>query len=606
VVGLILAALCELYSRLLADPETGIPKPGYCAGNAVVALEIGPDGRLLTAVPLGTQKGKRTLAARLTVPERAKRSSGDTPNFLCDNVEYILGIEPGGRGFTERARERHGLSRTLHEQILRGSRDDGARAVLAFFEKWDPHDYPTDEKIRHVSEQLEAGGNIVFRLAGDDCFLHERPGVRRAWEEYRAQESERAGKGQCLVTGRYGPIARLHKSISGVSGAQPTGASLVSFNFDAAESYGKKQGENSPVGEDAAFAYGTALNWLTSNERHHVVAGDTTIVFWAERAGPEENMILDLFSEAVGTYETGEEAPGDGNGTDEVSAGKVKSVLQRVTRGQDETDAMKEFDQQVRFYILGLAPNAGRLSVRFWHVNTFGGLIERVRAHFDDMAVDRPKGERPVSIGRLLLEAAPSVDRKRESIPQVLVGSLIRSVLEGTMYPHSLYAVLIGRIRSDFNDPKNPRLERKITYPRAAFIKAHLKRKARITGNRPLEEALTEMLNPDNKNKGYLLGRLFALFEKAQQEANPEVKATIKDRYYAAASATPATVFPILLRLAQHHIAKAQYGGRVDKLIEGVMADIDSFPTHLNLDEQGLFALGYYQQRSALYQKAEQ
>ncbi len=608
-MALILTALHELYGRLLSDPGVQIPKPGYCAGNAAVVLEISRDGRIVRAVPIGTQKGKRVLPARFDVPDRVKRTSGDAANFLCDNAEYLLGAngsEPSPSA-QERAIRRHELAKNLHKKILGDVADDGAGAVLSFLENWAPEAYWTDERLGQVREILDSGANIVFRLAGDDRFVHDRPSVMRAWEAYASSGDADAKTGQCLVTGECGPIAPLHKSISGVVGAKSTGATLVSFNIQAFESYGKTQGANAPVGAGAAFSYATALNWLASNERHRLLAGDTTIVFWAERAGPEENLLLDLFANTVGSYQQSEkEGSETGPFNDEGSTGKVKSLLERIMRGLDVSEETARFDQGVRFYILGLAPNSARISIRFWHVDTFGTLLERVRRHFDDMAIERREGERPVTVGRLLLETAPSVDRKRDKIPQVLVGPLMQAVLEGTMYPQSLYATLIRRIRSDFNDPKQPRLERKVTYPRASYLKAHLKRKARIMGDRTMEEALTEMLNPENKNEGYVLGRLFALLEKAQQDANPGINATIKDRYYASASATPVAVFPVLLRLAQHHIAKSEYGGYVDKQIEGVMSDINSFPTHLNLDQQGLFALGYYQQRSALYKKAGQ
>ncbi len=604
VVALILNALFELYERLVADPDIEIPRPGYCVANAAVALEISKDGRITGAVPLGTQKGKRTVPLRLNVPDRVKRTSGDIANFLCDNAEYYLGIK-GGKT-TEAAKRRHELAKALHERILADVDDDGARAVVAFFRNWNPESYATNEKLLALGETLAEGGNIVFRLAGDSRFVHERPAAMRAWESYKGTDDPEAIMGQCLVTGEYGPVARLHKSISGVAGAKSTGATLVSFNFSATESYGKVQGANSPVGERAAFAYATALNWLTANERHRLLMGDTTVVFWAERAGPEENLLLDLFASTVGAYPTSEaDASEDGARNDEESTGRVKSLLERIMRGQDVTEEMATFDRGVRFFVLGLAPNIARISIRFWHVDTFGTLLERVRRHFSDMAMVGREGERPVTVGRLLLETAPSVDRKRENIPPLLVGPLMRAILEGSMYPQSLYAVIIERIRSDFNNPDNPRIERKVTYPRAAYIKAHLKRKARMTGDKAMEEALTEMLNAENKNKGYLLGRLFALLEKAQQDANPGINATIKDRYYASASATPGAVFPVLLRLAQHHIAKSEYGGYVDKLIESILCDLESFPTHLTLDEQGLFALGYYQQRNALYKRAE-
>ncbi|HHW18971.1 MAG TPA: type I-C CRISPR-associated protein Cas8c/Csd1 [Firmicutes bacterium] len=608
MIALILAALNDLYNRLANDPSIDVPRMAYCAGNAGVVLEISADGELVRAVPLGTQKGKKTLPMRLVLPDRQKRSSGDAPNFLCDNAEYVLGVaaDPGKQKSLERAARRHQLAKTLHNTILGDVQDNGAKAVLAFLNRWNPSDYPKNAKLDTVRDLLDSGANIVFRLAGDDCFIHDRPAIKRAWETYWTESASDSVWGQCLVTGEYGPVARLHKNITGIKGAKSTGASLVSFNFPAAESYGKSQGANSPVGQAAAFGYATALNWLTSNIRHHVQVGDTTIVFWAERSGPEENLLLDLFADAIGTFEAAETAESENATTlDKATSGKVKSLLERLLRGQSITDDMTIFEENVRFYILGLAPNAARISVRFWHVDTFGGLLKRLQQHFEDMSIDHREGEHPVSVGRLLLELAPAADRKSHAIPQTVIGSLFRAILQGTMYPRSIYALMIGRIRSDFNDPDRPWLERKVTYPRAAFIKAYLRRKARITGNKALEEVLTEMLNPENKEKGYLLGRLFALLEKAQQDANPEIKSTIKDRYYASASATPGTVFPVLLRLAQHHIAKSEYGGYVDKLIEEVMVHIDSFPPHLSLDQQGLFALGYYQQRAGLYKKAE-
>jgi CRISPR-associated protein Csd1 len=612
VETLILAALCELYDRLLADPYSGVARPGYCDAPAVLALELSRDGRLVRAVPLGTQKGKNIVGVRLKVPDRVKRAGiHPDPNFLCDPAEFLLGVNSDTGEADEGATKRRVRSRSLHESVLGATQDDGARAVLSFLSSWRPSEYPLDPRFGPARDVLDRGGNIVFRLEGDDGYIHDRPAVMRAWESHRTSTLGGAVTGQCLVTGEIAPIAVLHKSVSRVAGAQSVGASLVSFNFRAAESYGKTQGANSPVSERTAFAYGTALNWLTSNDRHHALIGDATTVFWAERSGPEEDLLLDLFAESMGAEVRSPSEPAQepqhemGSANDEVGAGRLKGVLERVMRGQHVPEEAAVLDEGLRFFVLGLAPNAARVSVRFWHVNTFGGLLESVRTHFEDMAIVHRENELPVSAARLLLETVPATSRKRDSVPKTVIGSLMRSVIEGTAYPQSLYAMIISRIRADANDPDQPGLERKVSHPRAAFIKAHLRRKARITGDKVLEEALTEMLNTENKNPGYLLGRLFALLEKAQREANPQIRSTIKDRYYASASATPGAVFPVLLRLAQHHLAKSEYGGYVDKQIEGVIAGIQSFPAHLNLDQQGLFALGYYQQKAALYKSRE-
>lgn len=607
---MILTALYELYERLAADPESGIARWGYSEAPVIAVLELSPEGQLVGAIPLGTQKGKSVTGLRLMVPERIKKAAGDYSNFMCENMEYLIGVRRGATAPDDRSVRRKTVCQSLHSQILGEVDDVGAKAVLRFLSQR-PEDLLENEHLMSIREVLDQGGNIVFRLSGDNKYIHDRPAVRKAWEEYVSRRSEGLPHGQCLITGAYGPIARLHMSTKGIFGGQPTGTSLVSFNFKSSESYGKSQGDNSPVSERAAFAYGTALNWLVSRERHHVLAGDTTIVFWAERAGPEEDLTLALLGEAFGGL--GEESDNDTGSSaspktflkDEAQTQKIRNIMEQVYQGRLPVKGATDLDPTVRFYILGLSPNAARLSVRFWHVNTFGGVIENLRRHYEDLSIIRPEGARPVTVSRILMELTPPSSRKRDAIPNVLIGSLMRSILEGTPYPRALYALLISRLRTDSNDPDQPRIERKLNYPRAAYIKAHLRRMARIYGDKKLEEGLTEVLNTENKNPGYLLGRLFALLEKAQKDANPDIKSTIKDRYYASASATPGVVFPVLLRLAQHHLSKSEYGSRVDKLIEEVVSDVGNFPSHLTLEQQGLFALGYYQQRAALYLKSD-
>jgi len=612
---LILRALSELYDRLLEDPSSGVARYGYSDETVSVALELSREGDLVRAVPLGAQKGKRVAGIRLQVPESLKRSgTNPPPNFLCDKVEYVLGVREGSGKADDRATRRHSSFKAHHETVLAGCTDDGAWAVLSFLSSWRPDRYLENDRIGETARSvLDGGGRIVFRLEGDTRFIHERPAVMLAWERYRATLTEGKEVAQCLLTGEIGPIARLHKSISGVVGAESSGASLVSFNFQATESYGKRQGANSPVSERATFGYGTALNWLTASDRHRVMVGDTTTLFWAERSGPEEDLLLDLFAETLGSESresdespAARSGPKDGPVRDEVTASRLRDVLQRVVRGKDIPEDLSLFDQGVRFFILGLAPNAARLAVRFWNVDTFGSLLENIRKHFEDMAVVHRETERSVSVDRLLIEAAPPTTRKRDSVPKTVIASLMRSIMDGAPYPPSLYATILSRIRVDSDDPAQSRAELKVTYPRAAFIKAYLSRKARVAGDKSLEEVLTEMLNTENRNPGYLLGRLFAVLEKAQRDANPKIKSTIKDRYYASASATPRAVFPVLIRLAQHHLAKAEYGRYLDDQIQDVVAHIDVFPAYLDLDQQGLFALGYYQQKSAFYPKGQE
>jgi len=444
-----------------------------------------------------------------------------------------------------------------------------------------------------------AGGNIVFRLDGTPGFIHDRPAVRAAWERHSAGR-ESVEQGQCLITGEFGPIARLHDSIKGVVGAQSTGASIVSFNLPAFESYGKEQSFNAPVSEAAAFGYVTALNFLLRSDRHRLRIGDATTVFWAERAAAvEEDMLAELI-DPIGAARggggadraEGTEVTGDYR-RDPQATRLVHDILRRVRDGRPVLAGATRVNPEVRFYILGLSPNASRLSVRFLHVDTFGNLIERIAQHYADMAIALPAWDEDgfFPIWHIVKETAPLADTRRAS--PLLAGALTRAVLEGADYPESLYTAMISRIRAD----------QKIDPVRAGMIKACLLRRARIHGNSDKKEMITVSLNEQCADTAYLLGRLFALLEKAQRDATPGLNATIRDRYFGAASATPQSVFPILLRLAQHHIAKAEYGGLLDKRIEDVVTRIDSFPAHLSLEQQGMFVLGYYQQRQAFYRK---
>lgn len=394
--------------------------------------------------------------------------------------------------------------------------------------------------------------------------------------------------------GEIAPIARLHTKIKGVRGTMSMGASLVSFNIDSAESYGKKQSYNAPSSESVVFGYGTALNYLLSSNKQKIHLGDDiTAVFWAERSGTEEDLITELFAELSGTGKSDTEP----SITQDLSTIQLLyDVLSRIHDGIPIKESALDVDPDVRFYILGLSPNKARIAVRFWHVDTFGSLIEKVGMHYSDMDIVRPgymKKGFNISVNDILRELAPLGDR--EKIPPIIGGAVMRSILSGLSYPRGLYSGIISRIRAD----------QIINYVRVAVIKACLVRSGRIQDNTTIKEVMTVSLNEQTKNVPYRLGRLFALLEKAQWDAVPGLNATIKDRYFGSASATPRAVFPILMRLSQHHMAKSEYGYVVDKKIEQVLSGIDYFPAHLTLEEQGLFVLGYYHQRQALYEKNE-
>lgn len=605
---MILQALYQLYQRLLDEPDSGISPPGYSTARVSFALNLSETGELLDLIDLRTTdqagKQKKALARDMVVPRQVKRASGVNANFLCDNSGYVLGLDVKGR--PERTQQTFTAFCALHQAVLAGVDDPGASAVVGFLEHWDPGQSAECPLLESLWEDLMAGGNIVFRLDGTAGFVHDRPRIRAAWEAHCASK-ESGVQGQCLVTGDIRPIARLHDNIKGVAGAQPTGAAIVSFNLSAFESYRRDQSFNAPVSEAAAFGYTTALNYLLRSDRHRLRIGDTTTVFWAERsASLEEDMLAELLDPA--SVEAADAATDESEATE--SANKYRrdpqatrlayDILRRVITGQPVHMGAAHIDSDVRFYILGLSPNVSRLSVRFLYVDPFGCLVERLAQHYADMTVDLPSWEADgfFPVWRIVRETAPLINGKRDTkrASPLLAGALTRAILQGTDYPQALYTAMLSRVRADQGDQK-------VSPVGAGIIKACLLRRARVLGDSDKERMITVSLNEQCADTAYLLGRLFALLEKAQQDAAPGLSATIRDRYFGAASATPQAVFPVLMRLAQHHIAKAEYGGLLDRRIGEVVTKVDAFPAHLSLEQQGMFVLGYYHQRQALYHK---
>ncbi len=568
---MILHALNEYYERLCDDPVSAIPLLGFGAQKVHFALVIDNNGTLVQGpVDLRNRKGKKLTPTELIVPEAVKRTAGVAANFLWDNTGYVLGAD--NKENPERALQCFTAFKELQHAVGDGLDDEGMVAVLRFLDIWTPEDSPG----LPFWEEM-AGQNLVFQLDGEHRYIHERPAIRATWRAYSQKHGSEI-TAPCLVTGKIAPVARLHPAIKGVRGAQSSGAAVVSFNLSAFESYGKKQSFNAPVSENVAFAYTTALNHLLRfDSRQKVLTGDTTFVFWAERETPVEHFLGNVFGDTV--------EPSD----DPADTKEVRDFLEAARDGKK----LPAIDPDVRFHILGLSPNAARLSVRFWLVSSTGEISKNVGQHFRDLAIERQfdfDHEYP-NLWRLLRETA--LQGKSENIQPLLGGAVARAIFTGEPYPQSLLAAIINRIRADHS----------INYPRAAFIKACLVRRFRLTQQNPMEVKMA--LNKESTNVAYRLGRLFAALEKVQRDALPGINTTVRDRYYGSASATPKTVFPQLIRLAQHHIQKAEYGRVSDKNIEEILQEVAEFPSHLSLDQQGLFALGYYQQRQALYPKSE-
>lgn len=600
---MILQSLARYYEILQQDPDTAIAPPGYSTTGVSYALNLSGAGELLDIFPLfeQAQRGKKTVEVprRMSVPEQVKRTVNVSANFLCDNNVYVLGVSGKEGKDVEYAVKRFQDFRRLNKELLQKADCSMARAVVAFLDGHNPADAAGHPAIAGQMEGLLKGGNLVFMLHG--AFAHDNPEIRRVWEEYKL--GRQAVLGQCLVTGETAPIARLHASLKRVRWAQSSGATLVGFNAAAYESYHREQGLNSPVSEQAAFAYTTALNYLLArgNPTPPIFLGDATVVYWAESEKKEYSAwFAGIFGAGYAETEVADQSE---RKNAEQRLGDIAGKVQRFN-AMDLAALRQGLDENVRFYVLGLAPNVSRVSVRFFISEPFGKIVERIMQHYADLQIVKEFENQPehIPLRSILNETVSQKGQNPEPAP-LLAGAVMRAILTGAPYPAALFNAILIRVRADMDD-KEKRIQ-KINYVRAAVIKAFLTRKYSNHPQHPFQEVLGMSLNEQSKIPAYVLGRLFAVLEKVQQEAIGSMNASIKDRYFTSACATPATVFPVLLRLSQHHIAKADYGYASDRRIQQLLdlLDIDKspFPARLTLDEQGIFILGYYQQRAAFY-----
>jgi len=593
---MVLQSLAKYYEILSADPDSNIPKLGYNAVNVSFALNISKEGELHEIIPtrIAVKRGKKTvdIPQTMELPERVSKTSGVKPNFLCDNSGYVLGID--NKGKPEKSKKRFESFRDLHNQILLNVKNDYSLALLNFLNSWDAENAQNHPAVQEHLEDIIKGANIVFKLDGGR-YIHEDEEIKQAWDNYSANSSD-AKAMQCLVTGEEKPIARIHPAIKGVKGAQPSGASIVSFNKSAYESYGKKddRGINSPVSEESAFAYTTALNYLLSDNANKIYVGDAAVVFWAQSSKKKYRDMVSIFTNSSEINDSeGEKVIK----RDPAAIREVRAIFDKISKGEPIRDFAEGFDKDVEFCTLGLSPNSSRLSVRFFTRDNFLGFIQKSARHYEDMRIERqfPNEFEFVPIWKVLSETVPPSAKVKIPQPQ-MSGSVMRAILTGDIYPVALYNAVMMRIKA----------ERNVNYYRASIIKAYLIRNYK----EKYREVITVSLNTETDNKAYVLGRLFAVLEKAQLDASEtKLKSTIKDKYFTSASATPGRVFPILLRLSQHHIAKAEYGHNSDKRIEELMQKLkiedDPMPSNLSLENQGIFVLGYYHQKNAFYVKKD-
>lgn len=576
---MILQALHGYYERRMRDPDPArrLPVTGLEEKEIPFVLELARDGRLVAVIDTRTVVGKKKTAKRFLVPQGVKRTVGVAANLLWDTAEYVLGLDTKGK--PERVVQQTAAFRSRIDALALSAPEDGGLAAVKLFLA----NQPLAAVQAHAlwPEIAEANPLLTFRLAGDLDLVCQRPAVVSA---ILSGVGATVGDGSyllpCLVTGQSGSPELLHSAIKGVWGAQTAGANIVSFNLDAFRSFGKEQGANAPVSAAAAFAYTTALNsLLAKGSRQRMQVGDASTVFWAQ--SEQDSDFEDDFASFFDA---------DHDNPDEHTE-QVRALFAALQSGQFDGAPGDR-----KFYVLGLAPNAARIAIRFWCAATLHEVAAYIRLWFVDLELQRgPHDPEFPPLFRLL--TAIALQGKADNVPPNLGGDVMRAILTGGPFPALWLNAAVQRCRA----------ECQVSYLRACVIKACLNRAIRFQ-NPKSEEVYRPMLDLDNMNTGYRLGRLFATLEKIQEEASPGLNATIRERYYGAASSTPVAVFTTLMRLKNHHLAKLTNRGRAtnfEKLIAEIVGGLDDFPTHMALPDQGRFALGYYHQRQDFFTKAD-
>lgn len=589
---MILQSLVRCYDSLAAQGK--LERPGWSVVKVQWGLYLTADGQVESVEMLGTANEKGKLIPRtMFLPTPAKRTSGHkAASFLCDNAKYLLGItnEPysgTGKDPLKDAEICFRTSAKKHHALLDGISCPMAQAILRFFDTWQPEQAMQFPALSDHFDELCKSSNLVFCMTdafGVTTMSQDIPEIQAVWDEAANSSTEdNITRGRCLVTGELDTIARLHPAIKGITGAQPSGALLVSFNNNSFESYGREeaQGLNAPIGNRAAFAYGEALNYMLRVKDYHSLLGSATLVYWAETA---QSAYSDCFAALLGTNE-------------DMTQNTLDGIMKAIRLGQGLHWENVPLDSRTPFYILGLSPNASRLSVRFFLQGTFGDFAANLARHQERLNIIRPSYDTRETLSAYSLLKETANPNSRDKLPPShLVGDLLRAILGDTPYPVSLLTQTELRIHA----------EHSVSRGKAAILKAWLLKNG---SNPQYKEVIDVQLNEQTNYAPYVLGRLFAVLESLQQKANPGINATIMDRYFNAACATPSIVFPTLLKLAQSHLKKLDTGYFIyyDKQMTELCGRLtDSYPARLNLQDQGIFQLGYYHQKQKFFTKKEE
>ena len=569
-------ALVRAYDRLAADGQ--VPPFGYETRSIQWVLSLNDDGSPAgPPIFIGERRGQKSVGRPIAVPESLNRTVNILPFRIWDNTEYLLGVDANPDPKTPM---RHEAFMEHQEELLLHCDDVGATSFLTFLRNWEPEEF----ERRGWPEEMY-GCWVIPCLESDrrrNVWLYDRPAIREALEAAQVAEEEEADVGVCLVTGNRGGIARLHNKIKGVRGTDSTGASLVAFNAKALESYGKEQGGNAPFSIKAAFSYVAALNHFLNCESHCTYAGDTTLVYWADASQAEKiEEAESIFSGLIGARVD-----------EDLQARRVGDILEGIRIGRPLSELAPDLAEGVRFYVLGLAPNSGRLFVRFWCEDNFGEFVSNYQRFLEDVYVEPMHENHRHQASSYLQSIALKGDVKR--LPPSLVAKWHTAALTGERYPSAILGHTLARIRAT----------RSITDYRAGILKALLIR------NFNKQEAPVA-LDRDYRDIGYLLGRLFATYERVQYLAlGGKVNATIKDKFFSSAMNSPRRVFGRLADISAKHLGKlkrqnpgacAWVEREITQITDAMGPTEMSFPPRLSPDQQAFFGLGYYHQRGEFF-----
>ncbi|ARC51319.1 type I-C CRISPR-associated protein Cas8c/Csd1 [Neisseria mucosa] len=576
---MILHALTQYYQRK-AESDGGVAPEGFENKEIPFIIVIDKQGNFIQLEDTRELKGKKKVGRTFLVPKGLGRSgskSYEVSNLLWDHYGYVLAY--AGEKGQEQADKQHASFTAKVNELKQVLPDDaGVTAVAAFLSSAEEK-----SKVMQATNWVECakvkGCNLSFRLVEETVDLVCQSKMVQDYLSVSSDNNEETDdfkEGICLITGKKTLVARKHHQISGIH-KQPTPFCAVDKGSTAFHSYGKKQGFAFPVGKQAMFEYTTALNTLLACENRFRI-GDVTAICWSAKPTPLEEHLASLIS-------------GGGKDNPDAHIDAVKSLYKSLYSGK-----YTEPDGKEKFYLLGLSPNSARIVVRFWHETTVAALSESIAAWYDDLQMVRGENSPypeymplPRLLGNLVL------DGKMENLPSDLIAQVTDAALNNRVLPVSLLQAALRRNKA----------EQKITYGRASLLKAYINRAIRAGRLKNMKE-LTMSLDRNRQDIGYVLGRLFAVLEKTQAEANPGLNATIADRYFGSASSTPITVFGTLMRLLPHHLNKLEFEGRAVQLqweIRQILEHCQRFPNHLNLEQQGLFAIGYYHETQFLFTK---